>query len=625
LLYRSCQVWGRLKSYLLYSTAGFIALGGLGAAWSARPPVVNDVKAAAFSSNIANTSFASTLKPADMATAHWSERLLQDLNARALATPQLMSTRERRRKDLSLATAASTTTPAPSIWIAQTPAPAVTASPASSPASTTATASTTPPASAISASTTSSPVQPNPTSSSSATAASTQSTASASETQQASSDDTSGDHALQDTPSLTTEELSNAFNIGNADNDAQWSDMPDHHANPTGFQRTVSVRRGDTLFGVLVDAGMDQGEAQDAVGALADVFSPKALKVGQQITLNFNNVVDDGNGENGTKLMALSFEPSVSQDVTLKRSDSGDFVAKTVAKPLTQKNIRVAGTIDSSLFEAAQEAGLPVGVVSDVIKTFSYDVDFQRDIHDGDTFEVYYERYENQDGAFAKAGNMLYASLTLGGKKIPMYYFEHDGDGEYYGPSGESVRKSLLRTPIDGAKITSGFGMRLHPLLGYTRMHKGVDFGAPVGTPIYAAGNGTIVDIGFKNDYGNYIRIKHNDTYSTAYAHSSRFAAGLHKGDRVKQGEVIAYVGATGEATGPHLHYEVLINNQQVNPATVKVAGGDKLTGKDLADFKAQINKIDADMAKQQHNAFIAQTPSTDDGSDCRGPNGCEN
>lgn len=382
-------------------------------------------------------------------------------------------------------------------------------------------------------------------------------------------------------------------------------------------------RRGDTLFGVLVGAGMDQGEAQDAVGALADVFSPKALKIGQQITLNFNNVVDDESGSSDTKLVALSFEPSVTQDVTLKRSDSGDFVAKTVDKPLTQKNTRVAGTIDSSLFETAQESGLPVAVISDVIKTFSYDVDFQRDIHDGDSFEVYYERYENQDGAFAKAGHMLYAALTLGGKKIPMYYFEHDGDGEYYSPSGESVRKSLLRTPIDGAKITSGFGMRLHPILGYTRMHKGVDFGAPVGTPIYAAGNGTIVDIGMRNGYGNYVRVKHNDTYSTAYAHISRFAAGMHKGEHVKQGEVIAYVGATGEATGPHLHYEVLINNQQVNPATVKVAGGDKLTGKDLTAFKAQMNKIDADMAKQQNNAFIAQTPSGDD--TCHGLNGCEN
>jgi murein DD-endopeptidase MepM/ murein hydrolase activator NlpD len=621
LLYRNCQVWGRLKSYLLYSAAGFIALGGLGAAWSARPPVVNDVKAAAFSGNIANTSFGSTLHAAGKTTSQWSERLLQDLNARALATAQTMTSRERRRKELALASETTATAPA-SIWVAQAPDLTVSQSPNSAPAQAPnpvfgmVTSEGQPDAVAAPAGVAVASAAP--------TAVPTPATAKAAATAAAPAF-VPGDHDIHaDAPSLTTEELSNAFNFDEATDSADhWVGTADRHANTNGFQRTVSVRRGDTLFGVLVDAGMDSGEAQDAVGALADVFSPRALKVGQQITLNFNNVIDDESGENGKKLVGLSFEPNVTQDVTLKRSETGDFVAAAVDKPLNQKLSRVSGTIDSSLFEAAQEAGLPVAVVSDVIKTFSYDVDFQRDIHDGDTFEVLYERFENPDGAFAKAGHMLYASLTLGGKKIPMYYFEHDGDGEYYGPNGESVRKSLLRTPIDGAKITSGFGMRLHPLLGYTRMHKGVDFGAPSGTPIYAAGNGVIVDIGYKSDYGNYIKIRHTDTYATAYAHSSRFAAGLHKGDRVKQGEVIAYVGATGEATGPHLHYEVLINNQQVNPATVKVAGGDKLTGKDLNAFKAQVSKVDAEMAKQRRSTFIAETPNT--GGDCRGPNGCEN
>ncbi|HEX9446936.1 MAG TPA: peptidoglycan DD-metalloendopeptidase family protein [Dongiaceae bacterium] len=603
----------------MYSAAGFIALGGLGAAWSARPPVVTDVKAAAFSSNIANTSFGSTMHSAERATTQWSQRLLQDLNARALATSQTMTSRERRRKELT-SSAPDAAAPA-SIWIAQ--APDLTAPPADK-----STNPATGPVFGVATSAGQSEIaNSQPTTASASTVATVPATTDKAGTTTASSnaDFVPGDHDIhEDTPSLTTEELTNAFNFDDAsDNASHWVGTADRHANNNGFQRIVSVRRGDTLLGVLVDAGMDQGEAQDAVGALADVFSPRALKVGQQITLNFNNAVDDENGENGKKLVGLSFEPNVTQDVTLKRSQTGDFVAASVDKPLNQKVSRVSGTIDSSLFEAAQEAGLPIAVVSDVIKTFSYDVDFQRDIHDGDSFEVLYERFENPDGAFAKAGHMLYASLTLGGKKIPMYYFERDGDGEFYGPNGEAVRKSLLRTPIDGAKITSGFGMRLHPLLGYTRMHKGVDFGAPTGTPIYAAGNGVIVDIGFKSDYGNYIRIRHTDTYSTAYAHSSRFAAGLHKGDRVKQGEVIAYVGATGEATGPHLHYEVLINNQQVNPATVKVAGGDKLTGKDLLAFKAQVGKVDAEMAKQQRNTFIAETPNA--GVDCRGPNGCEN
>ena len=426
-----------------------------------------------------------------------------------------------------------------------------------------------------------------------------------------------------DIPSLSIDELSNAFDLGSQQlSTGRWT-VEDHAANQR-VQRTIEVRRGDTLFGVLVDAGVDQSEAQDAVGALSDVFSPRALKVGQEITLNLNNAESADSDDNTPKLVGLSFEPSVTQDVTLKRSESGDFVAAAVDKPLREELSRASGTIDGSLFESAREAGLPVAVTSDMIKTLSYNVDFQRDIHSGDTFEVLYERYENDEGVFAKAGKTLYAAVTLGGKRVPLYYFEHDGDGQFFTSLGESVRKSLLRTPIDGAKITSAFGMRMHPLLGYSRMHKGVDFGAPTGTPIFAAGNGVVVDIGQRNGYGNYVRIKHNGTYSTAYAHCSRFAAGLHKGDRVKQGEVIAYVGATGEATGPHLHYEVLVNNEQVNPANVKMADSDKLTGKELAAFKAQVDKVDSELAKQRRNTFIAETPGGRS-LDCAGPDGCEN
>ncbi len=174
--------------------------------------------------------------------------------------------------------------------------------------------------------------------------------------------------------------------------------------------------------------------------------------------------------------------------------------------------------------------------------------------------------------------------------------------------TAKAVRKTLLATPIDGARITSGFGAREHPILGYTKMHKGIDFGAPTGTPIFAAGNGTIVEMGRKGSYGNYVRIKHNGTYQTAYAHTSRFAKGLHKGDKVKQGQVIAYVGTTGRSTGPHLHFEVLLNGAQVNPKTVKSTGSSKLAGKDLKAFKAQVASIDADRQRMRGAVEIAET-----------------
>jgi murein DD-endopeptidase MepM/ murein hydrolase activator NlpD len=395
----------------------------------------------------------------------------------------------------------------------------------------------------------------------------------------------------------------------------------------TDVQRVIEVRRGDTLFGLLVDAGLSDSEAKDAVGALSDVFSPRQLKAGQEITLSMAAPTDDQAAEDG-KLVSLTLAPSVERDVTLVRDQKGAFVAEAVDKPLTEIVSRAAGVIDSSLFEAAHDAGLPASVIGEIIKAYSYDVDFQRDIQDGDSFEVVYERYENGDGEFAKTGKMLYAALTMGGETRPIYYFEHDGDGdgdgEYYNALGEAIRKSLLRTPIDGAKITSGFGMRTHPILGYSKMHKGVDFGAPTGTPIYAAGNGVVVEVGQKNGYGNYVRIRHNGTYETAYAHCSRFASGLHKGDRVKQGEVIAYVGATGRATGPHLHFEVLMAGNQVNPKSVKNTTGDKLAGADLKAFKAQVAAVDAKRRDLSVKTEIASRPDDQD-SGCTTARGCPN
>ncbi len=220
--------------------------------------------------------------------------------------------------------------------------------------------------------------------------------------------------------------------------------------------------------------------------------------------------------------------------------------------------MRSAGSIDSSLFEAGQDEGVPVPVMSDVIHALSYDVDFQRDIQPGDQFEVVYERYQDAEGNFAKPGNVLYASLRLRGKLIEFYRFKpNDGVADFYGPDGTSIKKALLRTPVDVVHVTSGFGMRRNPILGFSMMHRGVDFAAPVGTPIFAAGDGAIVRIGGYGDYGNYIQIRHNNQFATAYAHVSRFAPGLSTGARGHQGQVIAYVGTTGRSTGPHLHFEV--------------------------------------------------------------------
>jgi len=400
------------------------------------------------------------------------------------------------------------------------------------------------------------------------------------------------------------------------------SDTPITDAITRETQKIIEVQPGDTLFGLLVDAGLTRSEASNAIGAIDDVFAPRDLRAGQEITLSITTPVGSVDGVN-KQLVSLSFEPSVTTDVTLSRSQEGQFVAKAIDKPLIERRVRAAAQINTSLFDAAREVGLPTSVIASLIRTFSFDIDFQRDIQPGDSFEVLYERVETEDGVFAKAGNILFASLSLSGNVIPVYFYEYDGQGEYYNLQGETIRKTLLRTPIDGARITSGFGMRLHPLLGYSKMHKGIDFGAPTGTPIFAAGNGTIVSIGRNGDYGNYIRLRHNGQYQTAYAHMSKFASGLKKGDKVTQGEVIGYVGATGRATGPHLHYEVMIGGEQVNPGKVKNTGGDKLVGKELKAFKDYVASIDAERVRQAQRQLIAARPSGS--TSCTDAIGCQN
>jgi murein DD-endopeptidase MepM/ murein hydrolase activator NlpD len=392
-----------------------------------------------------------------------------------------------------------------------------------------------------------------------------------------------------------------------------------------GVKRVIEVRRGDTLFGLLTKAGLSDTEAQAASHSLTDVFSPSDLKVGQEITLKFASDVGPETGSDN-KLVALTLQPSLERDVKLTRDAAGQFVAAAIDKPLTERIDRAAGQIDISLFEAARESGVPVGLIGDIIKAYSYDVDFQRDIHEGDSFEVMYERYDNEKGELAKAGRLLYASLTIGGKPAPIYYFERDGDGEYFTGDGVAVRKSLLKTPIDGARITSGYGMRVNPILGYSAMHQGIDFGAPTGTPIFAAGNGVIEEIGWKNGYGKYIKLRHNGTYETAYAHTSKFASGLKKGSKVKQGQVIAYVGSTGRSTGPHLHFEIMVGGKHVNPSTVKTVASDKLNGKALKDFKAQVAAIQKQRQELINRAEIAdQTGGAAPALDCNRQRGCLN
>ncbi len=365
------------------------------------------------------------------------------------------------------------------------------------------------------------------------------------------------------------------------------------------IQTVVAAGRGDTLFDLLVKAGVDRTEANKAIDALTDIYDPRALKAGQKVVVTFRRPADRiGSGP----FDGLSLQPEPGLQVSAQRAGDGYSVNQT-KREVTRQLAHFSGTIKGSLFEAAQGQGVPVSILGEMIKAFSYDVDFQRDIQPGDQFEVMFERFVDKKGQPVRDGEMLFARLTLSGDAMPIYrYADSQGNVDYYNPKGESVRKALLRTPVDGARISSSYGMRMHPILGFSTMHKGVDFSVSTGTPVMAAGSGVIDFAGARGSYGYYVRIKHDASHATAYAHLSRFAQGIREGKRVTQGQVIAFSGATGRATGPHLHYEVLVNNQQVNPMSVKFQSGNKLTGRELDRFLSGM---------KESNGWLAQTPLT--------------
>src|SRR5690625_308211 len=319
----------------------------------------------------------------------------------------------------------------------------------------------------------------------------------------------------------------------------------------------VEVRAGDTLMALLRRAGAGRKEAHEAVEALSAEYDPRHLRPGQEIQLALS----------GPEAGALSVEwlrlvPDAELEVHVQREEEG-YAALTVERPLARQEEHRQGEITSSLFAAGAAAQVPHRILVEAIRAMSFDVDFQRDIQPGASFEFFYESLADESGEIVKTGDLHYVALGLGERQRVLYRCESDdGTLDFYDANGLSARRGLLRTPLDGARVSSNFGMRRHPIKGYKRMHQGIEFAAPTGTPIYAAGDGTVQMAGRNGGYGNYIRIRHGNGYETAYAHLIRFAKGIRAGVRVRQGDVIGYVGSTGASTGPHLHYEVLVNGR---------------------------------------------------------------
>lgn len=366
------------------------------------------------------------------------------------------------------------------------------------------------------------------------------------------------------------------------------------------------LRRNETLIGLLERAKINRRNAHAVVAELDTISNLRKLQRGQEIRLQRNI-------DNPSIIQSLWMRDAFAEQSVVEQEANGYRAERAPVKTISLTRL-IEGTITDNLYLSAKRAGLPDSVIIELIRMMSFNVDFEREIREGDTFQVYFERRYAPDFDDTENGRILYVDLGL--KRQPLnatWHEDANGEGGYYDDSGESTRRALMKTPLDVAVVTSRYGRRKHPVLGYTRMHKGVDFRAPTGTPIMAAGDGVIEMAARNGSYGNYVRIRHNGSYKTAYGHLSKFGRGIKRGSRVKQGQIIGYSGATGRVTAAHLHYEVLVGGKQTNPLTLELPTGRTLEGTDLRDFQNRRNVIiaDIDRVKQSEALFAVVDTET--------------
>jgi murein DD-endopeptidase MepM/ murein hydrolase activator NlpD len=375
---------------------------------------------------------------------------------------------------------------------------------------------------------------------------------------------------------------------------------------------TFKIASGRSLIDELTDRGVTKDAAQALVAAIEPVFPTKMIKAGTAFDITLDRQ-QDFYGRDVTFPVEISFKPGAKETIIVESDEDGSFTARIDGKHGGTKsqyaeinNFRAKSKIGSGIYGTAKDNKIPDYIVSEFTRVFSYDVDFQRQVGANDTFEVFYGN--PLTGSSSKRKVMLYGQLSVDGKPKAYYRFtDADGLTGYYDENGQSAVKSLLKTPVSGARITSGFGMRRHPVLGYNKMHTGIDFGLPYGTPLRAAGNGVVAKAGRAGAYGNVILIQHSKSTQTMFAHMSKFAPGIRPGVKVSQGQVVGYVGSTGRSTGPHAHYEVRVNNNPVNPANIKATGSKRLAGKELQKFKVLKQRILAMMQTAPTAAQVAQ------------------
>ena len=300
---------------------------------------------------------------------------------------------------------------------------------------------------------------------------------------------------------------------------------------------------------------------------------------------------------NKNQIINIRYPISNTVHIEIKKNDKNFIVKENILK-LIKKETVVKNVINNNLYSAATDVGIEPNIIIEFARIYGFEIDFQRDLRKGDTFEIYYEKFLDDNNNVRDTGRILYASMNVNNREINLYNFKYKNEIGYYDISGKSIVKSLMKTPINGARLSSKFGMRKHPILGYNKMHRGTDFAAPSGTPIMASGSGTITRARWCGGGGNCVKIKHNSTYQTVYAHMKAFAKGIREGGKVRQGQVIGYVGSTGMSTGPHLHYEVIVNGKKVNSQKLKLPSGKILKGEARKEFEIARIKTDLKLSE---------------------------
>jgi len=351
------------------------------------------------------------------------------------------------------------------------------------------------------------------------------------------------------------------------------------------------ILSGETFDKILEEYFIGNKEILEIKKELSKKVNLNKLNTNQKIQFTIdksNNLIKD-----------FTFQISNTEKIYLtKNFDTNSFNQETIVLKLKKEIFYRENIILQSLYKSASEQNIPANTIIEFARIYGFQVDFQRDIRKEDRFQIMYEIFLDEDEKIVETGNILFANLILSGEDNSLYYFDKEGSEGHYDRNGKSIEKALMKTPINGARLSSSYGMRKHPIDGFNKMHRGTDFAAPMGTPIMASGSGVVKKAGWCGGGGNCVQIRHNSTYETIYAHMSKFARGIKSGARVKQGQTIGYVGSTGKSTGPHLHYEVIVNGKKVNSQTLKLPSGKILKGEERKIFETK--KIQLDVLKSE-------------------------